>query len=106
MSRDTTKWRLWRPDPTPDGSGGQVTNLTDTGIDVRGDVRELVGRELMEARQAGAEHTHSGFFTQGVDIRRGDELRRAGQRLEVLSTWPAFPNFRMRVSFKSMEAGG
>lgn len=106
--RRLSTWEIWRPLPVDDGSGGQTVTMAALGF-VRGDVRELSGRELIEAQQAGAEHTHAGYFRARANIARNDELRRAGEALRVLTVSPTFPEHpqgRLRVTARSIEAGG
>lgn len=99
-------WEVWRPEPVDDGRGGQFLSGNYAKITTeRGDVRELTGRELLEARQAGAEHTHTGWFRLRADIRRGDELRQEDVRVEVLTSGPTFPPTRLRLVGRSVEAG-
>lgn len=104
--RELTKWEIWRPVPVDDGSGGQTVTAVQVGSE-RGDVRELSGRELIEARAAGAEHSHAGFFRARANIERNDELRRGDERLLVITVTPTFPaRDRVRVNARSIEAGG
>lgn len=99
-------WEVWRPVPGPDGAGGQTATMTRLRVE-RGDLRELTGRELVEALQAGAEHTHTGRFRQQADIRRNDELRGYGLTVLVLTVRPTFPGppFELSVTGRSIEAG-
>lgn len=102
--RALTTWQVFRPLTDDDGLGGQTVTMQQIGTE-RGDVRELVGRELIEAMQAGAEHTHNGRFRLRADIRRNDELRRGELVLQVLSVAPSMPPARMLVLARAMEAG-
>ncbi|MGH9247949.1 MAG: head-tail adaptor protein [Acidimicrobiales bacterium] len=104
--RQLSTWQVYRPAPEPDGAGGQTVTLSQVALE-RGDVRELVGVELIEARQAGAEHTHSGYFRLRANIARNDELRRGGEVLQVLTVVKAFPpgTDRLRVTARTIEAG-
>ncbi|MGH7339902.1 MAG: hypothetical protein ACREKH_05365, partial [Candidatus Rokuibacteriota bacterium] len=96
-------------------SGGQTVTRAQIGTE-RGDVRELTGRERFElaqrayeADQAGAEHSHRGYFRARANIVRNDELRRGDEILRVLSvsaTFPEHPQGRLLVLAKSIEAGG
>ena len=106
--RRETSWRIWRPVPVDDGAGGQTVTMVDVGSE-RGDVRQLSGRELIEAQQAGAEHTHSCYFRARADVGRNDELRRGEATLLVLTVTPTFPEGpqgRLRVTARSIEGGG
>jgi hypothetical protein len=104
--RQLSTWQVHRPAAAPDGAGGQTVTLPQVAVE-RGDIRELVGVELIEARQAGAEHTHSGYFRRRADIKRNDELRRGGEALQVLTVVEAFPPGidRLRVTARTIEAG-
>ncbi len=102
--RQLSTWWVHRPAPEPDGAGGQTVTLSQVAVE-RGDVRELIGVELVEAQQAGAEHTHTGWFRLRADIRRNDELRSNGQRLFVLTASATFPATRLRVTARTIEAG-
>lgn len=102
--RALTTWQVFRPTGDPDGAGGQTITMQKVATE-RGDVRELIGREFIEAMQAGAEHTHSGRFRLRADITRNDELRRDGQKLEVLSAVESMPPARLIVALRSIEAG-
>lgn len=104
--RGKTRWRVFRLTETSDGAGGAVIEYVEVGV-ARGDVRELVGRERVEAMQAGAEQTHVGFFHTSHDIIRNDELRRDSLTLKVLDVTPAFPPGigRNRILARSTEAG-
>lgn len=104
--RRETRWQVWRPNPVDDGAGGQTVTMAQITTEA-GDVRELTGTELIEAQQAGAEHTHAGWFHVRADIERNDELRDGdGTRLLVLSTSTTFPPTRTRVQARRVEAGG
>jgi hypothetical protein len=105
--RRLSAWEVHRPFPADDGVGGQIVTMVLLGTE-RGDVRELVGRELIEAQLAGAEHTHSGYFRARADIARNDELHRDADRLLVLSVSPTFPEpfGRLRVTARQIEPGG
>jgi hypothetical protein len=106
MVRRETAWQVFRPTADSDGAGGQVLTMSHIATE-RGDVRELIGRELIEARQAGAEHTHSGYFRLRANVKRNDELRAGGLVLQVLTASPAFPPGvdRLRVMARAIEAG-
>ncbi len=104
--RRLSTWEIWRPLPVDDGAGGQTVTMVMLRTE-RGDVRELTGQERIEAQQAGAEHTHAGYFRARAGIERNDELRRGDDTLRVLSVTPGFPEGgRTRVSARSIEAGG
>lgn len=112
-TRELQTWQVFRPAPSDDGVGGQTVTMTQVGTE-RGDVRELVGRErftlqgggAFEAGQSGAEHTHRGWFRVRANIRRGDQLVRDDERLTVTSTTSTFPETRLQVLAKTLEAGG
>jgi head-tail adaptor len=106
MMRRLSTWQVYRPVAIADGAGGQTVTMQSVATE-RGDVRELAGRELVEAQMAGAEHTHSGWFRARADIARNDELRRGAKTLRVLTVSPTFPvGVRLRVTARSIEAGG
>ncbi len=90
-----------------DDAGGQTVTMVMLRTE-RGDVRELTGQERIEAQQAGADHTHTGYFRVRADLERNDELRRGDDVLVVDSVTPGFPEGagRTRVSARSVEAGG
>lgn len=106
--RQLSTWAIWRPTTVDDGIGGQTVTLVLMATE-RGDVRQLSGREQIEAQRAGAEHTHTGFFRQRADIARNDELVRGADRLRVVTVNPTFPERpmgRLRVTARNVEAGG
>lgn len=105
--RRLSTWEVWRPLAVDDGAGGQTVVMVFLRTE-RGDMRELTGQERIEAQQAGAEHTHTGYFRVRAGIERNDELRRGDDVLRVESVTPGFPENagRTRVSARSVEAGG
>ncbi|MGY3341201.1 SPP1 family predicted phage head-tail adaptor [Streptomyces filamentosus] len=85
---------VWRTVRTPDGGGGWDTALVRQ-TDVAAKVDQPSAAERMLAQQAGAEHTHSVYVLPAADVRRGDELRGAGQTLRVVSVVePSAPVYR------------
>ncbi len=105
--RGYSTWEIHRPVPIDDGAGGQTITMVQVAT-ARGDVRELVGRELIQAQVAGAEHTHTGYFNVRADIDRNDELHRDADRLLVLTASVTYPQpfGRLRVTARRVEAGG
>jgi hypothetical protein len=111
-ARRPTNWQVFRPSTGGDGHGGQTVTMEQVAAE-RGDVRELVGREIPvigrnignNARQGAAEHTHTGYFRRRANIQRNDELRGDGLVLKVLTASPTFPPFQLRVTARSLEVG-
>ncbi|MGI5443389.1 phage head closure protein [Streptomyces shenzhenensis] len=85
---------VWRTSRVPDGLGGWTTTTAPQG-DVAAKVDQPSATERMLAAQAGSEHTHSVYVQPTADVRRGDELRGAGQAFRVLSVVePSGPVYR------------
>lgn len=76
---------VWRPSTSPDGAGGHAVVMVQQPEPVRAKVDQPTTRERMLAAQAGSEHDHTVYLLPTADVRRGDELRAAGQRFRVLA---------------------
>ncbi|MGW1127459.1 head-tail adaptor protein [Streptomyces sp. NPDC002526] len=74
--------QVWRPTTTEDGYGGEDVTLVRQG-DVGGKVDQPSPTDQTVAQQAGAVCTHSIYLLPTADVRRGDELRGAGQTFAV-----------------------
>jgi hypothetical protein len=75
---------VWRPTTASDGVGGQTVTLVAAG-QVRAMVSQPTAEERAEADQWAAELSHTVHLLPGADVRRGDELRGAGQVFRVLA---------------------
>jgi head-tail adaptor len=82
---------VWRPETTPDGSGGQTVTY-DQLASIRVQVNQPTVEERLLAQQAGSNLSHVIHARYGVDAARGDELGGnlpsdvpSGARLRVIS---------------------
>lgn len=76
---------VWRPGTVDDGMGGQTATMAWVGaVDAKVDLPSA--KEAQTAQQWAADLSHNIFLEPGVDVRRGDELRGAGQTFRVLAT--------------------
>lgn len=101
---------VWRPTLVPDGQGGsdeQYVQVSGAGATVLAKVSQPAAAEQIEAQQAGSTMTMIVHMLPGVDVRRGDELRRAdGDRLRVKYTIkPSQPTY-LRADCEQLQAQG
>lgn len=88
---------VWRATTVDDGGGGQETSWGSVAT-VRARLSQPSARERQAADQAEASLTHIVYLQPDADVRRGDELRRAGQVLEVTATFePSEPGTYLRA---------
>jgi len=109
------KLEVWRPTEVDDGQGGSSTALVrvarpdppSSRDTVRAKVSQPAAVEQIEAQQAGSSLTMIVHFKPTVDVRRGDELRRAdGDKLRVKFTiHPSEPVY-LRADCEQIQSEG
>lgn len=77
---------VWRKGTIVDAGGGQKTIWQQVGT-VRGRRSQPSARERTAAAQARAALDQIWYFAPSADVRRGDELRLAGQVWQVTATF-------------------
>lgn len=84
---------VWRVTLTPDGQGGQDESSGQVGT-VRAKVNEPSAAERVEAMRSGVDLSYQIHLLPDADVRRGDELRAAGEVFRVISTVrPSTPTY-------------
>jgi hypothetical protein len=97
---------VWRPTKTEDDYGGEVVVPVQHPT-VRAKVSQPAAAEQIEAQQAGSTMTMIVHMLPGVDVRRGDELRRAdGDRLRVRYTIRPSQAVYLRADCEQLQAQG
>lgn len=96
---------VWRPQTSPDGSGGQTVTLTQVGS-VRAKVDQPTAAETQVAQQWSAEHTHTIYLLRSADVARGDELRGDGQTFRALATLTNSRDTYLKVPAELTEPEG
>ena len=95
---------VWRQGRVSDGMGGEVVGWTKAG-EVRCRLSQPSATERVVAGQLAAELTHVVYLVPSADVRRGDELRRAGDVFEVLATFePSEAGTYLRADCKRRQA--
>ncbi len=86
---------VWRPELADDGQGGQSETFVEVGDGpVRAKVNEPTAAERIEAMRSGVDLSYQIHLFPDADVRRGDELRAAGEVFRVLSTVrPSTPTY-------------
>lgn len=96
---------LYRRSTEPTDSGGVVSTWVEIGP-VRCRVSQPTAAERVAARQAGAVHTQPIYLAPSADVRRGDELRDAGETWRVKDV--IYPSVRvyLRADCELIQAEG
>lgn len=84
---------VWRVALTPDGQGGQDEAFSQVGT-VRAKVNEPSAAERIEAMRSGVDLAYQVHLLPDAGVRRGDQLRAAGEVFRVLATVrPSTPTY-------------
>jgi hypothetical protein len=94
LTRTLTVWRSTLVDDGQGGSDDTVAQVPGDGGSVRAKVNEPSAAERVEAMRSGAELTFNVHLLPDADVRRGDELRGAGEVFKVKTTiLPSVPMY-------------
>lgn len=84
---------VWRDTFADDGQGGQSETTAQVGT-VRAKVNEPTAAERIEAMRSGVDLAYQIHLMPDADVRRGDQLRGAGEVFRVQSTVrPSTPTY-------------
>jgi SPP1 family predicted phage head-tail adaptor len=98
---------VWRKVSVEDPYGGSTTELQQVGEPIRAKVSQPAAAEQIEAQQAGSSMTMIVHMRPDVDVRRGDELRRAdGDTLRVKYTISPSEPVYLRADCELVQAEG
>ncbi|PRX90827.1 phage head completion protein [Allonocardiopsis opalescens] len=103
-----TPVQVWRPVLADDGGGGQTRTWAQVAT-VRGRRAQPTSVQREVGDQDGARLAAVWYFLPGADVRRGDELRRAGVTevdLVTAAFEPSEPGTYLRADCTSRQAEG
>lgn len=81
-----TSAEVWRETRTPDGGGGWETTWVQVSTE-RARFSQPFARDRVLADQSQSQLTHTVYMRPAAEVRRGDQLRRAGQVFDVLAVF-------------------
>ncbi|GAA0989236.1 head-tail adaptor protein [Nocardiopsis tropica] len=103
MNTSVTVWRVVLAD---DGGGGQTEAWAPQG-EQPARLSQPTARQREVGDQENAHLTHVVYLRPGVDVRRGDQLRQPGLRLEVVAVFePSVRGTYLRADCTSRQAEG
>jgi len=98
--------QVWRVVLADDGGGGQTETWSEISTQ-RARLSQPTAAQREAGDQDGARLTHVVYLRPGADVRRGDQLRQEGVRLEVLATFePSVRGTYLRADCTSRQHEG